>query len=102
MGCRTLETCKFKRKQGFRLHAATNTKYQVTVRSIKEVFGGEGIQTEYGVLNYSIDLQHSNLQQKLMNLIIMIVILTMKQKDKFIRINPNEEKFNERRAVNEI
>ena len=100
MGCRTLETCKFKRKQGFRLHAVTNTKYQVTVRSIKEVFGGEGIQTEYGVLNYSIDF--SNLQQKLMNLIIMIVILTMKQKDKFIRINPNEEKFNERRAVNEI
>ena len=60
MGCRTLETCKFKRKQGFRLHAVTNTKYQVTVRSIKKVFGGEGNQTEYGVLNYSIDF--SNLQ----------------------------------------
>ena len=26
MGCRTLETCKFKRKQGFRLHAVINTK----------------------------------------------------------------------------
>ena len=100
MGCRTLETCKFKRKQGFRLHAVIKTKYQITVRSIKEVFGEEGIQNKYGVLNYSIDF--SNFQQKLMNLIIMIVILTMKQKDKFIRTNPNGEKFNERKAVNKI
>ena len=100
MSCRTLETCKFKRKQGFRLHAVTNTKYQITVRSMKEVFGGEGIQNKYGVLNYSIDF--SNFQQKLMNLIIMIVILTMKQKDKFIITNPNGEKFNERKAVNKI
>lgn len=59
MDCRTLESFKFKRMPGFRLHDMINTK-QNLVGSIKEIFEVEDIQAEYGALNYRIDLYFHN------------------------------------------
>ena len=43
------------KKLGFRLHDVINTKEQTVLESIKGVFGGEDIQTQYSVLGYRID-----------------------------------------------
>ena len=51
MDCRTPESCKFKRKLGFKLHDVINTKHQTIIRSIKEAFEGENMQSECSVLN---------------------------------------------------
>lgn len=59
MDCRTLESLKFKRKPGFRLHDMINTKQNI-VGSIKEIFEVEDIQAEYGALSYRIDLYLRN------------------------------------------
>ena len=55
---RTDESCKFKRRQGFRLHDVINTKQQTITKAIKEIFKGQNIQTEYRVpgLNYKLDI----------------------------------------------
>ena len=47
MGCRTTESCKFKRKLGFQLHDVINTKEQTVLESIKDAFEGENMQTQY-------------------------------------------------------
>ena len=46
MNCRTDESCNLKRNLGFKLHDVINTK------SIKDVFEGEDMQTEYSILGY--------------------------------------------------
>ena len=56
MFCRTQESCKFKRKLGFKLHDVINTKQQTITGSIKEAFEGENMQSEYSVLSYRIDI----------------------------------------------
>ena len=56
MNCRTDESCNLKRNLGFRLHDVINTKEQTVLESIKDVFEGENMQTQYGVLGYRIDL----------------------------------------------
>ena len=50
MNCRTDESCNLKRNLGFKLHDVINTK------SIKDVFEGEDMQTEYSILGYQIGL----------------------------------------------
>ena len=56
MGCRTDESCNLKRNLGFRLHDKINTKEQTVLKSIKDAFEGEDIQTQYSVLGYMTDL----------------------------------------------
>ena len=41
---------------GFRLHEGINTKEQTILRSIKDTFQVENMQTQYSVLGYRIDL----------------------------------------------
>ena len=50
MNCRTDKSCNLKRNLGFKLHDVINTK------SIKDVFEGEDMQTEYSILGLWIDL----------------------------------------------
>ena len=56
LDCRTNESCYLKTNLGFRLHDVTNTKEQTVLKSIKDAFEGENMQTQYSVLGYSIDL----------------------------------------------
>ena len=54
--CRTNESCNLRRNLGFRLHDVINTKEQTVLKSMKDAFKGEDIQTQYSVLGYRIDL----------------------------------------------
>ena len=56
IGCRTDESCSFKRNLGFKLHDLINTKEQTVINSIKDAFEGEDMQTQYSVLGYRIDI----------------------------------------------
>ena len=56
MDCRTDESCSLKRNLGFNLHDVINTKEQTVLRSIKDAFEGEDMQTQYTVIGYKIDL----------------------------------------------
>ena len=56
MDCRTIESWTFKIKLGFRLNDVINTKQQTIIGSIKKVFEGENMQSEYSVLTYRVDL----------------------------------------------
>ena len=56
MDCRTTESGNFKRKLGFTLHDAINTKEQAVLKSIKDVFKGENMKTQYNFLRYRIYL----------------------------------------------
>ena len=56
MDCRTDESCNLKRNLGFRLHDVINAKEETVLRSIKDTFQVENIQTQYSVLGYRIDL----------------------------------------------
>ena len=50
MDHRKVESCNRKRNLEFRLHDVINTKEQKVLKSIKEVFEGEDMQTQYNVL----------------------------------------------------
>ena len=54
--CKTDESCTFKENLGFTLHDVINTKEQSVIKSIKDAFEGEDMQTQYSVLSYGIDL----------------------------------------------
>ena len=56
MNSRTDESCKFKKKLGFKIHDVINTKEQTVISTIKDAFEGENMQTQYAVLNYRIGL----------------------------------------------
>ena len=56
MDCRTDESCNLKRNLGFRLHDVINTKEQTVLKSIKDAFEEEDMQTQCSVLGYRIDL----------------------------------------------
>ena len=47
---------QFQKKLGFTLMDVINTKEQAIINSIKDMFEGENIQTQYSVLHYRIDL----------------------------------------------
>ena len=55
MDCRTDESCNLKRNLGFRLHDVINTKEKTVLKSLKDAFEGEDMQTQYSVLGYRID-----------------------------------------------
>ena len=56
MDCITDESCNLKRNLGFRLQDVINTKEQTVLKSIKDTFKGEDMQTQYSFLGYRIDL----------------------------------------------
>ena len=56
MDCKTDESCNLKRNLGFRLHVVINIKEQTVLKSIKDVFEGEEIQTQCSVLGCRINL----------------------------------------------
>ena len=44
------------KKIAFKLYDVINTKEQTIINSIKDIFEGENMQTQYSVLSYRIDL----------------------------------------------
>ena len=46
MDCRTDESCNLKRNLEFRLRDVINTKEQTVLKSIKDAFKGEHMQTQ--------------------------------------------------------
>ena len=84
IGCRTDESCSFKRNLGFKLHDLINTKEQTVINSIKDAFEGEDMQTQYSVLGYRIDLYFHKykLAIEVDELDMLIEISIMKLKDK--------------------
>ena len=56
MDCITDESCNLKRNLGFRLQDVINTKEQTVLKSIKDTFKGEDMQTQDSFLGYMIDL----------------------------------------------
>ena len=105
MDCRTDESCNLKRNLGFRLHDVINTKEQAVLESIKNAFEGEDMQTQYSVLGYRIDLyfhkyklaidvdELGHADRSLSNKIKGQKALEKELDYVFIRINPDEKKF---------
>ena len=84
MDCRTDESCNLKRNLGFRLHDKINTKEQTVLKSIKDAFGGEDMQTQHSVLGWRIDLyfHKHKLAIEVDEQDILTDILVMRLKDK--------------------
>ena len=84
MDCRADESRNLKRNLRFRLHDVINTKEQAVLKSIKDVFEGEDMQTQYSVLAYIIDLyfHKHKLAIEADELEMLTEILVMKLKDK--------------------
>ena len=114
IGCRTDESCSFKRNLGFKLHDLINTKEQTVINSIKDAFEGEDMQTQYSVLGYRIDLyfhkyklaievdELGHADRNINNEIERQKALERELNCVFIRINPDEIDFNILQAINEI
>ena len=56
MDCRTDESWSLKINLGFNLHDVINAKEQTVLRSTKDAFEGEDVQSQYTVIGYRIDL----------------------------------------------
>ena len=114
MNCRTDESCSLKRNLGFNLHDVINTKEQTVLRSIKDAFEGEDMQTQYTVIGYRIDLYFHEYK-------LAIEVDELGHNDRnidyeiqrqkalerelncvFIRINPDEKDFNIFKEINKI
>ena len=114
MDCRTDESCNLKRNLGFRLHDVINTKEQTVLKSIKDAFEGEDMQTQYSVLGYRIDLyfhkhklaievdELGHADRNLSNEIERQKALEKELNYVFIRINPDEKNFNIFKEINKI
>ena len=115
MDCRTDESCNLKRNNlGFRLHDVINTKEQTVLKSIKDAFEGEDMQTQYSVLGYRIDLyfhkyklaiEVDELGHNDRNIDYEIQRQRAIEKELgcvFIRINPDEKNFNIFKEINKI
>ena len=114
MDCSTDESCNLKRNLGFRLHDVINTKEQTVLKSIKDAFEGEDMQTQYSVLGYRIDLyfhkhklaievdELGHADRNLSNEIERQKELETELDCVFIRINPDEKKFIIFKEINEI
>ena len=106
MDCRTDKSCHLKRNLGFRLHNVINTKEQTVLKSIKDAFKGEDMQTQYIILGYRIDLyfhkhklaievdELGHADKNLGNEIERQKSLKKELDWVFIRINPDEENVN--------
>ena len=77
--CRKTDSCKFKKKLGFNLHDAFNTKRHTALESIKDGCEGENMQTQYYVSGYKI-IHYYSFQKKSINLFIVIELMTKKKK----------------------
>ena len=114
MGCRTDESCSFKRNLRFKLHDVINTKEQTVLNSIKDTFEGEDMQSQYKVLGYRIDLyfrkyklaievdELGHADRNINNEIERQKALERELNCVFIRINPDEKDFNIFKPINEI
>ena len=114
MDCRTDESCSLKRNLGFNLHDVINTKEQTVLRSIKDAFEGEDMQTQYTVIGYRIDLyfhkhklaievdELGHADRNVNNEIERQKALERELNCVFIRINPDEKDFNIFKEVNKI
>ena len=114
MDCRADESRNLKRNLRFRLHDVINTKEQAVLKSIKDVFEGEDMQTQYSVLGYRIDLyfhkhkliievdELGHADRNLSNEIERQKALEKELDCVFIRINPDEENFNIFKEINKI
>ena len=106
MDCRTDESCNLKRNLGFRLHDVINTKEQKILKSVKDAFEVENMQTQYSVLWYKIDVyfhkhkiaievdQLGDADKNVSNEIERQKTLEKEFSCVFIRINYGEENFN--------
>ena len=105
MDCRADKSCNFVKKLGFKLYDMINTKEQTIINSIKDMFQGENIETQYSVLGYRIDLYfheyklaievnelgHTN--RNFNNKIGRQKALEKELNCIFIRTNPDEKRF---------
>ena len=111
MDCRTDESCTLKRNLGFNLII---TKEQAVLRSIKDAFEGEDMQTQYAVIGYIIDLyfhkyklaievdELRHADRNLNNEIERQKALEGELNYVFIKINPNEKDFIIFKEINKI
>ena len=114
MDCRTDESCNIKWNLGFRLHDVINTKEKTVLKSIKDVFEGEDMQTQYSVLGYRIDLyfhkhklaievdELGHADRNLSNEIERQKALEKELDCVFITIDPDEKNFNVFKEINKI
>ena len=99
---------------GINLHDVINTKEQTVLRSIKDAFEGEDMQTQYTVIGYRIDLyfhkhklaievdELGHADRNLDNEIERQKTLERELNCVFIRINPDEKDFNIFKEINKI
>ena len=114
MDGRTDESCSLKRNLGFNLHDVINTKEKIILRSIKDAFEGEDMQTQYSVIGYRTDLyfhkhklaievdELGHADRNLNNEIERQKALERELDCVFIRINPDEKDFNIFKEINKI
>ena len=114
MDCRTDESCTLKRNLGFNLRDVIITKDQAVLRSIKDAFEGEDMQTQYAVIGYIIDLyfhKHKlaievdelrHADRNLNNEIERQKALEGELNYVFIKTNPNEKDFIIFKEINKI
>ena len=112
--CRTVESCSLKRNLGFNLHDVINTKEQTVLKSIKDAFEGEDMQTQYTVIGYKIDLyfheyklaievdELGHADRNINNEIEWQKTLERELDCVFIRINPDEKDFSIFKEINKI
>ena len=99
---------------GFKLHDVIDTKEQTIIKSIKDAFERENIQTQYHVLGYRIDLyfheyklavevdELGHADRNINNEIERQKALEKEVNCVFIRINPVEKDFNTFKKINKI
>ena len=114
MDCRTDESSSLKRNLGINLHDVINTTEQTVLRSIKDPFEGEDMQTQYTVIGYRIDLyfhkhklaievdELGHADRNVNNEIERQKALERELNCVFIRINPDEKDFNIFKEINKI
>ena len=114
MDCRTDESCYLKIVLGFKLDDVINTKEQTVLKSIKDAFEGEDMQTQYSFLGYRIDLyfhkhklaievdELGHADRNLSNEIERQKALEKELDCVFIRINPDEKKINIFKEISKI
>ena len=112
MNCRTDESCNLKSR--FTLHDVVNTKEQSVINSIKSVFEGEDMQTQYSVLSYEIDLyfhkyklaieadELGHADRNVNNDTERQRALERERNCVFIRIDPDTPNFSMLREINKI
>ena len=111
MDCRIDESWSLKINLGFNLHDVINTKEQTVLRSTKDAFEGEDMQSQYTVIGYRIDLyfhkhklatELGHADWNLNNEIERQKALERELDYVFIRINPDEKDFNIFKEISKI